>query len=491
MKDLDPAGRDISTAERADLERAQLYHPASPPPSMARLERSRLLRRVNTVRMMWKGSKNLLDLIHPELAERRWNVVRAGGETIFTVNDADFARHVLQANPDNYVKGRLYEIIFSRFLRKSSLTMDGDVWRQRRRLISPAFNARAIKGVEGVVARHVEAMLESWGEAADAGRAVDLTHDVGELAMRIAMEAFFSADMGDDPARIGALMDKVITDAGSPPFADIMNLPAWAPRRSRRQAMGWLAELDAWLYPLIDARLARREAGESEPEAPDLLDILVHARDEETGAFLDRASIRNEVLTLFAAGHETTALSFAWGLDRLAREPGQQDRLAEAAAQAEAEAGGPLDPAAARAVPLLPAAYDEILRLYPPAFSIGRQAIAADRFEDVEITPGSRVQIVIGMIHRNPRYWERPGVFDPERFLPANRAGRHPFAHIPFGGGPRICVGLALARLEGVMVLARALPRFRLAPEGPPPEPVGKITLRTRAPVKMRVFRRA
>ncbi|WP_339949222.1 cytochrome P450 [uncultured Albimonas sp.] len=488
MKDFDRAGHEVSAAERAALERPQLYVSPHPPPSMARLESSRLLRKVNTIRMMWKGSKNLLDLIHPELANRRWNVVRAGGETIVTVNDADFARHVLQANPDNYVKGRLYEIIFSRFLRKSSLTMDGETWRQRRRLISPAFNARAIKGVEAIVARHVEAMLGTWGEAADAGRPVDLTHDVGELAMRIAMEAFFSADMGEDPARIGALMDKVITDAGSPPFADIMNLPAWIPRRSRRKAMAWLDELDAWLYPLIDARLARREAGEAEPAAPDLLDILVHAKDAETGAFLDRASIRNEVLTLFAAGHETTALSFAWGLDRLSREPEWQDRLAAAAA--EAEAGAPLDPAAARAVPLLPAAYDEILRLYPPAFSIGRQATAADRFEDVEIAPGTRIQIVIGMIHRNPRYWEAPGVFDPERFLPANRAGRHPFAHIPFGGGPRICVGLALARLEGVMVLARALPRFRLAPDGPPPEPVGKITLRTREPVTMRVSRR-
>ncbi|MDF2235033.1 cytochrome P450 [Albimonas sp. CAU 1670] len=488
MKDFGTTGHAVSADERAALEREALYVPANPPPPMAKLEASRLLRKVNTVRMMWKGSKNLLDLIHPELAGRRWHVVRAGGETIFTVNDADFARHVLQVNSDAYVKGRLYEIIFSKFLRKSSLTMDGDVWRQRRRLISPAFNARAIKGVEAVVARHVEAMLESWGEAADAARPVDLTHDVGELAMRIAMEAFFSADMGDDPARIGDLMDKVITDAGSPPFADIMNLPGWFPRRSRKQAMGWLEELDAWLYGLIDARLARRDQGE--PEAPDLLDILVHAKDEETGAFLDRQSIRNEVLTLFAAGHETTALSFAWGLDRLSREPDWQDRLAAVAAEAEAEAGGPLDPAQARGVALLPAAYDEILRLYPPAFSIGRQAIAADRFEDVEIAPGTRIQIVIGMIHRNPRYWERPGVFDPERFLPAGRAGRHPFAHIPFGGGPRICVGLALARLEGVLLLARALPRFRLAPDGPPPEPVGKITLRTRAPVTLRVARR-
>ncbi|MGM0583783.1 MAG: cytochrome P450 [Pseudomonadota bacterium] len=467
-----------------------LYQPDSPPPSLERLGRSRLLRRINMVRTIWRGSKNLLDLVHPELAERRWYVSRVGRETVITVNDADFARHVLQANADNYVKGRFYDVVFGQFLGRSSLTMDGEEWRQRRRLISPAFNARAIRGCEAVVSRHVEGMLADWAETAgETGGERDLTADVAALAMRVAMEAFFSSDIGEETARIGHLMDKVITDAGSPPFADIMGLGRWAPRRSRRKARGWLAELDAWLYPLIDARLATREAGE--PEAPDLLDILVHARDAETGELLDRVSIRNEVLTLFAAGHETTALSLAWGLDRLAREPDWQERLAGAAAQAEREAGGPLDPAAAREVALLPAAYDEMLRLYPPAVNIGRQAIGPDRIEDMDIAPGTRVQIVIGHIHRNPRYWTDPPRFDPARFLPEGRKGRHPFAHIPFGGGPRICVGLALARLEGLMTLTRALPRFRLEPAGPPPRPLGKITLRTEEPVKIRVVPRA
>lgn len=468
----------------ADFERApdQLYVPKNPPPSLDRLERSAILRRINMIRTILRSSRNLLDMVHPDLADRRWIVSRVGPETVITVNDADFARHVMQTNADNYVKGRFYEVVFSLFLGRSSLTMDGPDWRQRRRLISPAFNARAIKSCEGIVVRHVEAMLADWERAAREGRDVDLTEAVSALAMRVAMEAFFSSDMGEETARIGRLMDLTITDAGSPPFADIMGLGRWAPRRSRRKGLAAKAELDAWLFALIDDRLSRR--GEGEPSRPDLLDILVHARDEETGALLDREAIRNEVLTLFAAGHETTALSLAWGLDRLAREPEWQDRLAEAATQAQAD--GPLDPAQAKGVALIPAAYDEMLRLYPPAFNIGRQALQADRFEDLEIVRGARFQIVIGYIHRNPRYWEAPSRFDPARFLPEGRAGRHPFAHIPFGGGPRICVGLALARLEGLMTLARALPRFRLEPVGAPPEPLGKITLRTRQPVRLR-----
>ncbi|MEE3100993.1 MAG: cytochrome P450 [Pseudomonadota bacterium] len=476
-------------AERAKLERDLLYLPDNPPPSLDRLAASPLLRRINTLRTIRRASRNLLDMVHPDLADRRWHAVKVGPELVITVNDPDFARHVLQGNAGNYVKGRFYEIVFAKFLGASSLTLDGAAWRQRRRLISPAFNARAIRGVEEVVTRHAEAMLDGWRAAArgagPGGAVVDLGADVSGLAMRVAMEAFFSSDMGDETARIGRLMDVVITDAGSPPFADVMGLGRWAPRRSRKAGMAALAELDAWLLPRIDARLARREGGE--PEAPDLLDILVHARDEETGALLDRQAIRNEVLTLFSAGHETTALSLVWGLDRLSREPAWQDRLAQAAAAAAQAAGGPLDPAAARGVAELPAAYDELLRLYPPAYSSGRQAVEDARFEDLEIPAGTRVQVVIGLIHRNRRFWETPGVFDPGRFLGEAKAGRHPFAHIPFGAGPRICVGLALARLEGLMTLARALPDLRLLPDGPPPEPLGKITLRTKGPARMRV----
>lgn len=465
-----------------------LYTPRPAPPSLEALAKSPLRRKVYVFRNILRTSRNFLNLYHPEIAGKRWMVNWLRDEQVVSINDPDLARHVLQTNADNYVKGRFYEIIFGAFLGKSSLTMEHEAWRTRRRLISPAFNARAMRGVEHVVEKHVEAMLARWDAAAEAGREVDLSADAAELTMRIAMEAFFSADMGADPARIARLMEGVITDSGTVDFADVLQLPKWFPRRSRKQAFEWLAELDAWLFALVDRRLEARGTGE--PESPDLLDILVHARDEETGELLDRQAIRNEVFTLFAAGHETTALSLAWGLDRLAREPAWQERLAEAAGAAQAEAGHPLTAAEARAVALLPAAYDEMLRLYPPAFSIGRTALAADRFEDLEIAPGARIQIAIHHMHRNPRHWPEPGKFDPTRFLPAGRAGRHPFAHIPFGGGPRICVGLALARLEGLMALARMLPRFRLEAVGAPPDPLGKITLRTEAPVMLRVSRR-
>jgi cytochrome P450 len=459
-----------------------LFTSASPPPSAERLAKSPLLRRITTVRMVWRARKNLLEAFHPSAWDKRWHISNIASGKVVTANDPDLARHVLKDRADAFGKGRMYEAIFGEFLGKSSLTMEGETWRTRRRLISPAFNARALRRLDGLVARHVGLMLADWDAAIGAGQSadIDISRAATGLALRVAMEAFFSSDLGADEDRIAALMEEVILDAGSPSIIDLLGLPTWLPRGARTRRRTMLAELDGVLYPLIDARMAGR--GKDLPDAPDLLDILIHAQDDETGAHLDRTAVRNEVMTLFAAGHETTALSLAWGLDRLAREQDWQDRLAAAAA-AGPDAGGKPDP-------LLPGAYDEMLRLYPPAFIVGREAVTESQFEDIHFNPGDRVQVAIFMMHRDPRWWDAPEAFDPTRFLPAARAGRHPFAYIPFGAGPRICVGLALAKMEGLEVLRAALPRFRLTAIGAPPSPLGRITLRTEAPVIAKVSRR-
>ncbi|MGG7565771.1 cytochrome P450 [Rhodovulum sp. DZ06] len=445
-------------------------------PSAERLEKSKALRVIHMLRTTFAARRNLLELFHPSLYDVRWNVAKIASGKVVTINDPAFARHVLRDGAEAFQKGRMYDAIFGRFLGKSSLIMEGEESRTRRRLISPAFNARALKRLEGVVAKHVELMLADWDRAAADGPAeVDLSRAVTGLTMRIAMEAFFSSDLGDAEQEIAELMEEAIMESGSPSLIDMLGLPEWMPRKSRRRADEVIAALNTHLYRLIDARIA--EGGEM-PETPDLLDILVHAQDEETGARLDREAVRNEVMTLFAAGHETTALSLAWGLDRLAREDAVQEELREAV-RAEDDAPSPL----------IAAAYDEMLRLYPPAFIVGRQACANSTFEDVDLVPGDRVQVAIFMMHRNPKYWPEPEKFDPTRFLPEGRKGRDPFAYIPFGAGQRICVGLALAKMEGAQVLREGLKRFRLRPAGPAPDPLGRITLRTEAPVKLVVER--
>ena len=473
-----PAAHAADAAPAADR---RLFVSKNPPPPTAELEKSKLLRIWTMLRLTWAAQKNVLEMFHPELWDERVHMARIASGKVVTFNDPDGARHVLKDHADAFEKGRMYEAIFGDFLGKSSLIMEGEEWKTRRRLISPAFNARALKRLDGVVAKHVALMLDDWDAAA--GRAggsaeVDLSRAVTGLTMRIAMEAFFSSDLGADEDRMAALMEEAILDAGSPSIIDMLGLPDWLPRGSRKRRAEVLAALNDVLYRLIDARIA--EGGEM-PEVPDLLDILVHAEDAETGERLDREAVRNEVMTLFAAGHETTALSLAWGLDRLAREPQAQAEIREAA-EGEARSG--------ETSPLIAAAYDEMLRLYPPAFIVGREASKHSRFEDIDINPGDRVQVAIFMMHRNPEIWPSPEKFDPTRFLPGKNRGRPPFAYIPFGAGPRICVGLALAKMEGAEALRRALPRFDLTPVGPAPDPLGRITLRTEKPVKLRVTRR-
>jgi len=430
-------------------------HPRPHPPSLRRLAVSPALRALTTARTVWRARRNLLHIVHPDVADLPWCETRMGAQRLVTVNDAGLARHVLRDAEACFVKGPLYRALLSDVVGESSLLLEGEAARARRRLLGPAFNARAMARVEGVVRAHVEATVRGWTRAPGV---VDLTADCPRMAMRIALEAFFGADLGARVERIAAILDEMLAEASTPSLADLLGLPAWAPRRSRRRVRAAVREVETILYGVIDARRANPA-----DEPTDLLDALLGAVDPETGARLSRRAVRDEVMTLFLAGHETTALSMAWGLDRLSREPAAQARIA-----ADPALAGP--------------AYEEALRLYPPAWIVARECAAPTRWDDLSLRAGDRVQIPIFVLHRNRRYWRDPDAFDLDRFA----AGAPP-AFMPFGLGPRICVGMALARLEGRMLLAAALSRLTLTPAGAPPEPVGRVTLRSAAPIRVRV----
>lgn len=454
---------------------AHLFQPSPAPPSLDRLAAGPLLRQWQTARAFWQARENLLHLFHPEVQERGLHIAELGPTRLITVAEPAIARHVLADRDGLYVKAPLYGQMLGEVLGPTaSLLIEGEASRARRRLLAPAFNARAMARAEAVVERHVARLLEDW--AAAPGGVVDLSASVPRFAMALAMDAFFSTEPGPEADRLAGLIEALIVEAGTPAFADLADLPGWVPRRGRRRLRAMLAELDRALFAIIDAR--RSQPGRDGPgrDGPggDLLDTLMAARDAETGAALSRQDLRDEVMTLFLAGHETTALSLIWGLDRLAREPQAAQALAAEASALPATA------AASRASALVGRTYDEMLRLYPPAFAIARMATAPDTVGPLSIRPGDRIQIAIFMLHRSRRFWEAPEAFRPQRF-----EARAPDAFMPFGGGPRLCIGLAFARLEAQHLLARTAARFRLGQLGPPPEPLGKITLRTQAPVRL------
>lgn len=430
-----------------------LLTPRPHPPSLARLAGSRALRLGALLRTVWRARRNLLHLVHPEIVDHAYLVDVSGPARMITVNDAGLARHVLLGAEDAFVKAPLYQALLGDVLGGGSILLEGAAARTRRRILAPAFNARAMARLEALVARRVAETVEGWLRA---DGPVDLSADCARMAMGVVLEAFFGADLGPRLTAVAQTLDRLFIEASTPALADLIGLGAWAPRRSRAAVRAAVAEIDAELYALIDRRAA--EGG----YRSDLLDRLRAARDPETGQALDRRALRDETMTLFLAGHETTALSLAWGLDRLAREPEVADRLAA-------------DPT------LADTAYEEILRLHPPAWMIAREAARPTQWRDLAFRAGDRVQIPIYLLHRNRRYWTEPQRFEPSRF-----DGPPPAAYMPFGLGPRACVGMALARMEGRAAL-RAVARLRLTPAGPPPRPVGRITLRSAAPIRVHV----
>jgi cytochrome P450 len=270
-----------------------------------------------------------------------------------------------------------------------------------------------------------------------------------------------------------------------PGLADLLELPAWLSRiGSLHRPERIFTEFDR----AIDRLLAARER-QLEAQPKDLLSRLIAARDEETGGGMTAKEVRDQVVTIFMAGHETTALALTWTWYLLSQHPAVEARL-----HAELEgvlAGRPPRHEDLAKLPYTRMVIEESMRLYPPAHTLSRAAMGDDEVLGRRIPKGSQILIVPWLLHRNPRLWESPERFDPERFAPDRAASRHRFAYIPFGAGPRICIGAAFAMAEAMLILATVAQRYRLRLKpGFPVDPQGLITLRPRHGMGMMLERR-
>jgi cytochrome P450 len=354
---------------------------------------------------------------------------------------------------------------------------EGPAWRHQRRLVAPAFAPRSLD----VAARHILQVAEETFAGFD-GRgapAVDLLRVMQRLAREVAGRTFFSQAMSAHGTALRGGFERYGARLARPSFLDFL-LPAEQPS-PLDLARWWLARgFKRALDRLIEDR------GRIPPADPprDLFDALVTARDPETGAGLDRQQLRDQIATLIIAGHETTALSLFWSCYLLTLAPEVQERVAAEAVSVD------LAPAtAARAVerlPLTKAVVQEALRLYPPAFTIVRMAKEPDELLGRHIPAGSLVVMAPWILHRHKRRWAHPERFDPTRFLP----GAPPpdrFAYLPFGIGPRVCIGAQFALIEATLVLARLLRTCRLELVGP--RRVTPVAVVTTVPDRAPVFR--
>jgi cytochrome P450 len=416
-----------------------------------------------------KVRQDQLSVLTPEVFHRRLLSGRLFRLRWFLVNWPDYIEHVLLDNHQNYIKGRFSDALLGPIVGQGMLTSEGTAWRRLRRIAAPAFHQRSIARFVDEMVHCTTSMLQHWEGRSES---FDIASEMTELTLDVITRTMFSTNISSEVTRLRQLMQTVL-QLTYPNTADLLGLPLWIPRMRSKTKQRAIAELD-----LLVARIlaSRRQAAD---ENKDLLSLLLAARDEETGEGLNERQLRDEIMTIFLAGHETTAnaLAFTWYL--LATHPDVDARLQDELARV-LDGWAPVygDIAQLRYTRMI---FEETLRLYPPVYQIGRTALGPDIIGGVTVPKGAIVTIHTYGTHRNPALWPDPERFDPERFAPDRSAGRHRFAYLPFGGGPRICIGQGFAMAEAVVVIASVAQRFRfsLAP-GRSVQPVGLFTLRAK-----------
>ena len=439
--------------------------------------RADLVREPLNILQSWQASRqNLLSII-PEVATRHPIVSGRTGTPWHMLTDPAAIRHVLLEQVDAYPKSVVTKNLLRPAIGESLFIAEGQHWRWQRRTAAPAFSHRNVTALAPVMTRAAE---RSAGRIAQAGkRAVNLLDEMITATFDVISEVTFSGDTGFDRAAVHKAIDLYISDAGKVSLFDVLGLPDWIPRPGRNLAANGMGDMKAAADRVIDAREA-----EGTREVPDLLDLLRSGEDPKTGRRMTTEEIRDNLLTFIVAGHETTALTLAWSFYLCAFDPAVQDR-----ARAEAQSVLQGRAATAEDLPRLPyirRIIDEALRLYPPAAIISRTALAKDTLCGTQINPGDTVIIPIYALHRSHLLWTDPDQFDPDRWAGGAKPDR--YAYLPFGDGPRICIGASFAVQEAVIILATLLGRFRFkSVKGVDPDPVMIITLRPEGGVWLEV----
>jgi cytochrome P450 len=364
---------------------------------------------------------------------------RPAPDTAYLINHPDYIRHVLLDNNRNYSKATYSNMIFNKVIGEGLLTSEGEVWRKQRRMMQPAFHHTRLEQLDRMITDATGAMLEQWQHAYDEGRPVDLPREMAALTLTVTTRALFGVDLGDEVREVGEIVNRA---------ASLLEKP------SNPKLIQSVSELSALVDRIIQQRKKDFE------DAGDLLSSMIMARDEHTGAAMGDEQLRSQILTLMLAGYETTASALTWTWYLLAKHPWAVERVRSEARRTlggRAPCYGDLEQ-----LPYTRMVLNESLRLFPPAWTLGRRALGEDRIGGYYIAPNTVLAICVYSVHRHPAFWDEPERFDPERFSQEHLAGRHKFSYIPFGAGPRQCIGNNFGLMEAALIIACIAQRFEL-----------------------------
>lgn len=397
--------------------------------------------------------------------------VRLLGREVVVFARPEYTWYFLVDHAQNFSSGGNRRIL-KRFLGEALLTTDGDQHRRQRRLVQPAFHRKRVESYAEIMTSQTEQMLDRWR----IGDEIELAAALQELTLRIIVRALFDLDLQTQGAELSRLFTTVIENQRIGPLGELLARLNMGPVRQADEAR---EQLDQFVYHLIEQRRAEgRDHG-------DVLSMLLQAQDD-TGAAMSDREVRDQAMTLIAAGHETTSNALAWTFYLLSRNPEQYGRLRAEVAQA---LGGRT--ATAADLPQLPyvdAVITEAMRIYPPAWTVSREAIEPFELGGYHFPAGTRAIISQWVIHHLPEIWGDPENFRPERWTPAFRQSLPHGAYFPFGAGPRICIGMPLAEMEARLLLVTILQRF--TPHmvaGWPVEPKPRVTIRMKQGMRVRL----
>lgn len=401
-----------------------------------------------------------------------------GNLSVYAVSDPAGVRHVLQDNARNYNKDTIQFNTLALVTGEGLLTSDGDFWLRQRRMMQPAFHRQRVAAFGQTMVSTAEKMLARW-EALTEGVSLDIDHEMMKLTLEIVGQTLFSVDLSaaasDLVQAVLITLEYIVYRAQSP-----LALPPFVPTPRNRTFNHALQMLDESVYRLIAARTA--EAGET--RHGDLLDLLLAARSEDGQPMSDR-QLRDEIITLIIAGHETVASALTWTWHLLANHPAAAEALVVELTGRLGQRPPQVDDLSA--LPYTRAIFDEALRLYPPAWLITRKARATDEIAGRVVPAGALVIISPYVVHRDPELWPEAESFRPERFL-GEATPR--FGYLPFGGGPRLCIGNTFALMEGALILATVAQRYRLlAAPGQAVQAEPLVTLRPKGGLHLQLKR--